>query len=318
MDSNEDDNIIGRRFAQQVHCTNLKDQLRGHSYTDQDQFELLTILNNNCTNKKYKQQILKLFIQLVEDGKNEINEDVTEQYVELLMASAATQEQNVVSYKFDDNVKVSLYEEPSIIAQHGSTGNRTWEAAMALSDYLYKNQSDISGSDISQFVELGAGTGLVGITAFYLFGNRRVILTDGDDKVVSDLKNNIKLNTATTDSISAQKLRWGVDEPLGADGGNQAILCADVTYDPDIIPDLVQCIFEFLSKISNTKYVLLSATLRSQQTFDTFREECKNKNISLNYECRYTAATDTENQDNCLLFIPPHSPPVEIYKLTLA
>lgn len=294
-----EDEIISRRFAQQVHCIHLKGMLRGYI---REQEKLLGLLNSNCGCRRYQRAVLKLFIQLIEDEKLELDEGTTEQYVELICTANEEEEgKNVVNYKFSDDIKVSLYEDPTVIAQEGSTGHRTWEAAMALADYIYTNYDAFK--EVAQFVELGAGTGLVGMLAYQLFPDSRVIVTDGDGKVVSDLTQNVLLNKS---SAKTQILRWGEDPPIVEQSGNQVVFCADVTYDFDLIPLLVQCLHDFLL---SSKFVLLSATLRSQQTFDHFLSLCTKLNIS-------TSHLHTFNHHNSSFFIPPHSPDVLIYKLT--
>ncbi|KAA8905036.1 hypothetical protein TRICI_005364 [Trichomonascus ciferrii] len=297
-----EDEVISRRFAQQVHCIHLKELLRGYIV---DQEKLLGLLNANCDCRRYQRAVLKLFIQLIEDEKLELAEGVTEQYVELICTSSEEEEgKNVVDYKFSDDVKVSLYEDPTVIAVEGSTGHRTWEAAMALAEHVYNNRDALRG--VAQFVELGAGTGLVGMLAHRLFPDSRVAATDGDAKVVSDLAQNVQLNQSSP-NIATQILRWGEDQPISEQSGNQVIFCADVTYDFDLIPLLVQCLHDFCLV---SKYVLLSATLRSQQTFDHFLNLCSNLNFSMSH-------IHTFNHHNSSFFIPPHSPDILIYKLSL-
>lgn len=295
-----EDEVISRRFAQQVHCIHLKELLRGYIRSQEN---LLRLLNANSDCRRYQRAVLKLFIQLIEDEKLELDESITEQYVELICTVDEEEKgKNVVNYRFSDKIKVSLYEDPTVIAQEGSTGHRTWEAAMALAEYLYTNRDAFK--TVAQFVELGAGTGLVGILAHRLFPHSRVIVTDGDEKVVSDLAQNVRLNEL---NATTQVLRWGEDPPIVQQSANQVVFCADVTYDIELIPLLVQCLHDFLL---NSKFVLLSATLRSQQTFDHFLDLCSKLNISMSH-------LHTFNHHNSHFFIPPHSPDVLMYKLTL-
>ncbi|XP_016399754.1 protein-lysine methyltransferase METTL21D isoform X2 [Sinocyclocheilus rhinocerous] len=95
----------------------------------------------------------------------------------------------------------------------GDVGCVVWDAAIVLSKYLeteqfYSVQSRVSTWRSKNIVELGAGTGLVGLVAATLGAN--VTVTDLED-LQPLLQLNIKKNQHLihTGSITAKVLKWG-------------------------------------------------------------------------------------------------------------
>jgi len=64
--------------------------------------------------------------------------------------------------------------------EEGDTGVVVWDAALVLAKYLELRKEDICGKKI---IELGSGTGVVGLAAATL----------GADVIVSDLEDNLQL-----------------------------------------------------------------------------------------------------------------------------
>lgn len=131
----------------------------------------------------------------------------------LLSASTAAQQKSFVTYTAPtpglNAAQVTLLEAPSLLASSGTTGFRTWEAALFLGAYLSSPEGNhfISGRNV---LELGAGTGFLSIFCAKYLNARRVLATDGSGTVVSDLKSNIHLNELDgSESIQSAILKWG-------------------------------------------------------------------------------------------------------------
>lgn len=131
----------------------------------------------------------------------------------LLSASAAAQQKSYVTYTApvpDPNAaQVTLLEAPSLLASSGTSGFRTWEAALFLGAYLSSPEGNhfVTGKNV---VELGAGTGFLSIFCAKYLGAQRVLATDGSQEVVSDLKSNINLNKPEgLELIQTAILQWG-------------------------------------------------------------------------------------------------------------
>ncbi|PWW75645.1 hypothetical protein C7212DRAFT_204697 [Tuber magnatum] len=183
---------------------------------------------------------------------------------------------------------VTLFESRAVISGSGTTGLRTWEAALALAEYLivshlgrfysFPGAGVIAGErlveEAGSVLELGAGTGLVGIVAARL-GAGRVVLTDGDEGVCDALKAGLKWN-GVADVASVRRLMWGEEAEEGE--GNEGerfdlVVGADVTYDSSAIPHLVAELVRLLTKNPSAK-VIIAATIRNEDTFSSFRDSC--------------------------------------------
>ena len=119
---------------------------------------------------------------------------------------------------------ITLLESRAVISGGGTTGLRTWEAALALSEYLiashlgrfykFPGATVVAGErlveETGSVLELGAGTGLVGIVAARL-GAGRVVVTDGDEGVCDALKVGLEKN-GVADVMNVRKLVWGEEE----------------------------------------------------------------------------------------------------------
>lgn len=104
---------------------------------------------------------------------------------------------------------VTLIENPSLISGQGTTGLRTWEAALALAEYILQSRRSLLDS-VQTVLELGAGTGLCALICAKL-EVPRVVATDGDENVVASLKANAKAN-GVEDRVITDVLWWGSEE----------------------------------------------------------------------------------------------------------
>jgi predicted nicotinamide N-methyase len=112
-----------------------------------------------------------------------------------------------------DDRTVTLLEARSVISSSGTTGLRTWEAALLLGSYFAsgEGQSSIQGK---RAFELGAGTGMLSILCAKHLGTAAIVATDGDEAVVDTIKTNCFLNGLDFDDSSHREvktaaLKWG-------------------------------------------------------------------------------------------------------------
>lgn len=104
---------------------------------------------------------------------------------------------------------VTLLESSSVISCGGTTGLRTWEAALHLGHYLASpaGRSEVAGKTI---LELGAGTGFLSILCAKYLGANHVLATDGHEDIVGDLRANASFNGLDDASkMCSQIYRWG-------------------------------------------------------------------------------------------------------------
>lgn len=165
----------------------------------------------------------------------------------------------------ESSFSVTLHE-PSITSDN--LGMKTWVSSYLLSKRLHEillstkpNTTQPSGSQPLRAMELGAGTGLVGISFAVLCGaSMDVHLTDLDD-IVPNLAHNVTLNeellTRMGSSVSTGVLDWSIqDEEMSNDKKYNIILAADPLYSPDHPRWLVQTIKQWLGHGADSRVIV--------------------------------------------------------------
>ncbi len=197
--------------------------------------------------------------------------------------------------------QITLLESRSVISSSGTTGLRTWEAALLLGAFLLSEtgQAMVCGQRI---LELGTGTGMLSILCAKYLGASGVVATDGDEGVVDAVKTNAFLNGLDDPSRATFRsavLKWGW--PIKASGFEEdygmsipdVVVAADVvsairkrsrrrersltqrlqTYDESVIPALVSSLRGFY-ELNPGLRVLIGATIRNPKTIETFLGAC--------------------------------------------
>lgn len=113
----------------------------------------------------------------------------------------------------ENEYSVTLLESRSVISSSGTTGLRTWEAALLLGQFLSSDRG-VSIIRDKRILELGAGTGMLSILCAKHLGVSGIVATDGDEAVVDAIKTNIFLNKLDMESqsitrVNTAALRWG-------------------------------------------------------------------------------------------------------------
>lgn len=156
--------------------------------------------------------------------------------------------------------EIYISEQPSLIAFGGTTGLRTWEASLLLSEWLLEQNIERK-----YVLELGAGTGLVGILASKI--GAKVMATDGSDMVVTKLRGNFEMNHV---SIESRVLWWG-DEDEILKRKWDLIVGADITYDEEVCSSLAET---YALGIKHGATGILAATVRNENTLMAFVKDC--------------------------------------------
>ncbi|KAG8700289.1 hypothetical protein FRC08_004784 [Ceratobasidium sp. 394] len=111
-------------------------------------------------------------------------------------------------------------------------GGVAWPAGEVLSRYLARRRS-LAGQRV---VELGSGTGLVGIVAG-LLGAQEVVITD-QEQLMGIMGANVKLN-GLQDRVRASVLNWGEELSSDLPDAVSLVLAADCVYAEPAFPLLV-------------------------------------------------------------------------------
>lgn len=185
------------------------------------------------------------------------------------------------------DAQIGLLESRLLISASGTTGLRTWEAALHLGQYLCANPSLVKNKRI---LELGTGTGYLAVLCAKYLGADHVIASDGSDEVVNKLLDSFFLNgLQESDKVSAAGLKWGhalegTDEQAW-NGGRKMdmVLGADITYDVSVIPALVGTLEELAGLFPGVS-ILIAATERNRATFESFLNVCEKRGFALIHE----------------------------------
>ncbi|XP_064354516.1 EEF1A lysine methyltransferase 3 [Dromaius novaehollandiae] len=139
-----------------------------------------------------------------------------------------------------------------------------WEAALALCGYFEEQRLDFRGKSV---IELGAGTGIVGIVAALLGGD--VTITDlpvALEQIRENVQRNVPATLAPQPRVRA--LSWGLDHgafPRGYD----VVLGADIVYLPETFPLLLRTLRHLCGPRS---VALLAAKMRREHGAGLFFE----------------------------------------------
>ncbi|KAE9971214.1 hypothetical protein EG328_005774 [Venturia inaequalis] len=247
--------------------------------------------------ERYQLRVLKKLLSLIEESivdpdEDEISDELSAALANLVTKklpseAQAAQQPSYVTYKFSTASNqvpfVTVLESRSLLSTSGGTGFRTWEAALHLGSYLSTDEGTalVRGKRV---LELGSGTGMLSILCARWLGCIQVTATDGDDRVVEALENNVFINgLQRSDLITARLLKWGRALEENEGGMQQEVdivIGADVTYDPTIIPPLISTLRE-LSTINESVEILVAATVRKSDTFSLFLNACNRSNFSI-------------------------------------
>lgn len=163
-----------------------------------------------------------------------------------------------------------------------------WDAAIVLATFLQTvsnkgadglNEIGLDGDSFKgkRVLELGAGTGLVGIVSCFLGAN--VVITDTSDALEFTKKNvlrNINTNPKSdSGSCKVEVLHWGRDLEEWKDEPWDLILGADIVYVKETFAELFNTLV-FLTEAKRDASILLSCRIRYQRDID-FLELLKKK-----------------------------------------
>ena len=164
---------------------------------------------------------------------------------------------------------------------------------------VYDKYFSAGGTGTVSVIELGAGLGLCGILASYMPG-AKVVITDGDTKVLEKTQANIDVSFAAgpgagaaegARTVVAKKLRWGIEhveaflesdgelEGLTNAGGRfDVVMGSDIIYDEKVVPDL----FDTVGRLMDAKRgIFLLGYERRNVPMDYVMEVAQERGIEL-------------------------------------
>ena len=177
------------------------------------------------------------------------------------------------SYFHSDGSHLVALSETLDLVSGGTTGLRTWEAALALKEYLASNPGISKGRRI---LELGSGAGFTGISILKLSLAEHVTLTDCHSKVLDRLRHNCSGNLPESDKYNVLSLDWtefGLEDAREIDCS--VLIAADVVFDPTLVPHLAETISTCLE--ANIERALVACTVRIEDTVSLFLQEVRKR-----------------------------------------
>lgn len=267
--------------------------------------ELLAGLTNHVVpyNPGYARKVLQRFLDQVPTNDDDDDDGAFELLGELLATGGPErQDEDVLGYMVGPTT-IWLKENPHIISGQATTGLRTWEAAVYLTHYLWHHQDDIIDRRV---LELGAGTGLVGLLIAKWGVADEVFISDGTSSLIERMGDSMALNNINADHIHFQRLWWGEDEctePI------DTIVGADITYDALVVPALVHTIRHEFARGATVAYI--AATIRNHDTIAVWDELTPTE-----FEVTVVSRCQDPHREVDQFWYPPGTPEIRIYKLT--
>jgi protein-lysine N-methyltransferase EEF2KMT len=251
--------------------------------------------------RKYHISFLKRFINELEKSCDEIFDKFYELLCDLIKQEAADDQKSnqepIYSFRhftLEFPEKIITIKENGALISNGTTGLKIWDAAIALSEFILNNKQLLEDKNI---LELGSGSGLLGLVAAKETNVKKCYVSDCHDEVLKLLKENLKINypgrqeidpsaNKTEDDtvqcslideneceIGVLKLPWeeceqrNLFEIIEPD----ILLAADIVYDNSVFIPLIETMNLIFSKNDKLLFIL-SCTVRNIDTLTSFLE----------------------------------------------
>ncbi|EAW10905.1 protein-lysine N-methyltransferase [Aspergillus clavatus NRRL 1] len=291
----------------------------------------------------YRARVLKIILSRLEESisdpeEDEISNDLMECWSELVAQpkpSAIQQAQQLAYIKYTapsdpasthrSTRTVITSESRGLILSGGTTGFRTWEAALHLGSFL----ATPTGAALvrgKRVIELGAGTGFLSIFCARHLDVQDVVVTDREQALIDHIRDCMVRNQLDGKAFHPAIWEWGTPLTYHDDDNDAAAqatevpeqsgmvfdvaLGADLIYDVDLVPLLVSTIRDLFDNYHLQEFII-SATLRNKDTFQTFLNACESSNF--NVECMPYESPAAESQTG---FFHSTSIPVRTYRIT--
>lgn len=275
-------NELIRKIKQKFPVRLLPNEISSSKYEIKDTQEAEQLKDILSKKSKYNKRLIKIINENIMNGNITINDEtIYEDLSEWLTVEESEYFMNkeyanivddLVTYQVplgekDKYAQIFIKEQRELLASHGTTGFRTWEAAMVFFYYVTSVNPDIIIDIVhsKKALELGCGTGFLGIFLSKILRNTQFCLTDGSNLVVDLCKENIQLNNVDNKTIDCKELLWGHQDDTKPEKYD-FIFGADITFDSRFIPLLVETIEDMLD---DKGVCLISATIRNEDTIKT-------------------------------------------------
>lgn len=267
-----------------------------------------------ATNSYYVRLFLARYVRLLE-LKSAVIDELYELYCEPGILSAQElppTAADVLTYSVDsEGAFVAIRETPRIISGAGTTGLRTWEAALFLLNYLNNSPTFRHFLKDKRVLELGTGTGLVSLALLNDYTRHQfksITLTDGDSALLEKLPETFKLNKILSElQVDVRQLIWGEEE--NNIENVDVLVAADVTYDSLVVPQLCITLARFFTGGATVAYV--AATIRNEATIEVWESELNSR-----FHWNVCEALAIPHQSNLKCWFRQGTPEIRVYEIT--
>ncbi|KAI5299929.1 hypothetical protein KEM56_002870 [Ascosphaera pollenicola] len=241
----------------------------------------------------YRFQVLKRLISeieaaLIDPDEDEINDQIVSSWGELLSlprrdpvelnATRPDYIRYTAPRSLDKHPRpyVITYEKKYMISEAGTTGFRTWEAALHLGTFLSTpaGKALVQGKNV---IEIGCGVGFLSMYCLKCLDVQSITACDMEQGLIDNIDHCIEKNRLDPRRITTRLWDWSdsfnVQSKEGQRSTFDVAIGADLIYHPEIVPLLLRAI-QTLFKHHGVKQFIISATLRNQATFETFLRGC--------------------------------------------
>ncbi|OOQ87526.1 hypothetical protein PEBR_15402 [Penicillium brasilianum] len=286
----------------------------------------------------YRTRVLKLIVARIEESIKDPDEDELNDNLMAALGTLVAQPKPsalelvqqlshvkytapLQSYPTADR-EVTTIESRGLLLSGGTTGNRTWEAALHLGSFLASPAGDalVRGKRV---IELGAGTGFLSLFCARHLGVRGVVASDGEPALIENMRACVPFNYQGDGSFPFYPAMWDWGAPLkkteeldsfveAGDLRFDVALGADLVYDTDIIPPLLSTVRDLFDNY-HVKQFIVSVILRNEKTFQTFLDGCEK--YAFRVEALPFESTPSEEQTG---FFHSTNIPLKIYQISKA
>ena len=178
------------------------------------------------------------------------------------------------TFDIEEGLQIRLHE-PSLTED--TLGHKTWTSSLLLARQLRSLRPFLSKGDL-RVLELGAGTGLVGLAAACTW-NAKVRLTDLPD-IYPNLQRNVESNRNTTESFGGQAVAGVLDwasqsDPMPSqDQQYNVVVATDPIYSPEHPSLLAKVIKVWLLEAPESRLII---ELPLRDGYDKERDELRSK-----------------------------------------
>ncbi|XP_047988461.1 protein-lysine N-methyltransferase EEF2KMT [Leguminivora glycinivorella] len=289
------------------------------------------LLKRYPVKNEFSKLFFKKLINFLEPYQ-EVHDDI----YEFLCAAMKSESSDMFCYRhyvigFDLQDIITIKETNNMVV-NGTTGMRTWEAALMLADWALCNKNAFLHKNV---LELGSGVGFTGITIAKHCKIKSLVLTDCHEDVLKAINENISINfheyinandndmieeeRNSRPNIDAMMLDWNDDDEIPSCLVPDIVIGADIVYDPSILQPLCN-VLERLFDRNVELEVYIASVIRNEDTFNDFLRILEKNDLSfckISLECSKFIDWDYNNEQRCLLKIIRKNKNIILYERLL-